>query len=105
MRRALSMFIVEGIHTSIPLHEQILSDVDFAAGRFDTSFLNKLSLKTSVSAAKSPFSKECKLSRNISVLLVGEFIALPSPAAALRSWNLSCLTGIERTSDGKFERH
>lgn len=51
MRRALSMFVVEGIHTSIPLHEQILSDVDFAAGRFDTTFLTKLSLKTSVSAA------------------------------------------------------
>ncbi len=42
MKRALSMFVVEGIYTSIPLHEQILSDEDFVAGRFDTSFLSKL---------------------------------------------------------------
>ncbi len=51
MRRALSMFIVEGIHTSIPLHERILSDVDFIGGRFDTSFMTKLHEKKSVSAA------------------------------------------------------
>ncbi len=43
MKRALSMFVVEGIHTTIPLHERILSDEDFVAGRFDTSFLSKLS--------------------------------------------------------------
>lgn len=51
MRRALSMFIVEGIHTSIPLHEQILSDVDFIGGRFDTTFMTRLHEKKSVSAA------------------------------------------------------
>jgi acetyl-CoA carboxylase biotin carboxylase subunit len=39
MQRALSMFIVEGIHTSIPLHQRILADPDFQAGRFDTSFI------------------------------------------------------------------
>lgn len=42
MRRALSMFIVEGIHTTIPLQEQVMCDEDFVAGRFDTSFLTKL---------------------------------------------------------------
>ncbi len=41
MRRALDMFIVEGIHTSIPLHQRILADPDFQAGRFDTSFINR----------------------------------------------------------------
>lgn len=51
MRRALSMFVVEGIHTSISLHEQILSDIDFAAGRFDTTFMAKLTAKNSTSAA------------------------------------------------------
>ena len=51
MRRALSMFIVEGIHTSIPLHEQILSDVDFIGGRFDTTFMTRLHEKKSVSTA------------------------------------------------------
>jgi acetyl-CoA carboxylase, biotin carboxylase subunit len=43
MRRALDMFVIEGVQTTISLHEQILSDPDFVAGRFDTTFLTKLS--------------------------------------------------------------
>jgi acetyl-CoA carboxylase biotin carboxylase subunit len=39
MRRALGMFVVEGIYTSIPLHERILANEDFQAGVFDTTFL------------------------------------------------------------------
>ncbi len=39
MRRALSMFVVEGIYTSIPLHERIFANEDFQAGVFDTTFL------------------------------------------------------------------
>jgi acetyl-CoA carboxylase biotin carboxylase subunit len=39
MNRALEMFVVEGIHTSIPLHQKILADPDFIAGRFDTNFV------------------------------------------------------------------
>lgn len=42
MRRALSMFVIEGIHTSVPLHDRILCDEDFVAGHFDTTFLSKL---------------------------------------------------------------
>ena len=42
MKRALSMFVIEGIHTSIPLHEEILANEDFVAGNFDTTFLTKL---------------------------------------------------------------
>ncbi|MDR3765182.1 MAG: acetyl-CoA carboxylase biotin carboxylase subunit [Acidobacteriota bacterium] len=41
MERALGMFIVEGIHTSIPLHQRILADEDFRAGRFDTKFMER----------------------------------------------------------------
>jgi acetyl-CoA carboxylase biotin carboxylase subunit len=41
MQRALDMFIVEGIHTSIPLHKRILADPDFQAGRFDTNFVQR----------------------------------------------------------------
>jgi acetyl-CoA carboxylase biotin carboxylase subunit len=41
MRRALGMFIVEGIYTSIPLHQRILADADFQAGRFDTNFIKR----------------------------------------------------------------
>jgi acetyl-CoA carboxylase biotin carboxylase subunit len=41
MQRALEMFVVEGIHTSIPLHQRILADADFQAGRFDTNFIKR----------------------------------------------------------------
>jgi acetyl-CoA carboxylase, biotin carboxylase subunit len=45
MKRALDMFVIEGVHTSIPLHEQILADDDFLAGNFDTGFLARLNQK------------------------------------------------------------
>jgi acetyl-CoA carboxylase biotin carboxylase subunit len=41
MQRALSMFIVEGIHTSIPLHQRIMAEADFQAGHFDTNFIKR----------------------------------------------------------------
>ncbi len=42
MMRALDMFIVEGIHTSIPLHKRILASADFQEGRLDTNFITRL---------------------------------------------------------------
>jgi acetyl-CoA carboxylase biotin carboxylase subunit len=42
MRRALEMFVIEGIKTSLPLHQRIFADPDFAAGKFDTHFLEHL---------------------------------------------------------------
>jgi acetyl-CoA carboxylase, biotin carboxylase subunit len=39
MKRALDMFVVEGIYTSIPLHQRILEHPDFVAGNIDTGFL------------------------------------------------------------------
>ncbi len=45
MSRALGMFIVEGIHTTIPLHRRILADPDFRAGNFDTGFIERFLAK------------------------------------------------------------
>ena len=42
MKRALEMFVIEGIKTSIPLHRRILADPGFAAGEFDTHFIERL---------------------------------------------------------------
>src|SRR6267378_937810 len=42
MKRALEMFVIEGIKTSIPLHRRILADADFAAGKIDTHFIERL---------------------------------------------------------------
>jgi acetyl-CoA carboxylase, biotin carboxylase subunit len=47
MKRALEMFVIEGIKTSIPLHRRILADPDFAAGRFDTHFIERLFARNS----------------------------------------------------------
>ena len=41
MQRALDMFIIEGIYTSIPVHQRIMADPDFQAGRFDTNFIKR----------------------------------------------------------------
>jgi acetyl-CoA carboxylase biotin carboxylase subunit len=42
MKRALEMFVIEGIKTSIPLHRKIFADPEFASGRFDTHFIERL---------------------------------------------------------------
>jgi acetyl-CoA carboxylase biotin carboxylase subunit len=41
MQRALSQFVVEGIHTSIPLHQRIFADEEFRSGDFDTKFMER----------------------------------------------------------------
>lgn len=41
MQRALSQFVVQGIHTSIPLHQRIFADEEFRAGQFDTKFMER----------------------------------------------------------------
>jgi acetyl-CoA carboxylase, biotin carboxylase subunit len=45
MSRALEMFIVEGVFTTIPLHRRILADSDFRAGKFDTGFIERFLAK------------------------------------------------------------
>jgi acetyl-CoA carboxylase biotin carboxylase subunit len=41
MKRALDMFVVQGIHTTIPLHRKIFDDEEFRAGKFDTKFMER----------------------------------------------------------------
>lgn len=41
MQRALDMFVVQGIHTTIPLHKKIFADAEFRSGRFDTKFMER----------------------------------------------------------------
>jgi acetyl-CoA carboxylase, biotin carboxylase subunit len=42
MQRALSMFHIEGVETTIPLHHRILAHPDFRSGRIDTQFIERL---------------------------------------------------------------
>ena len=44
MRRALDEFIIEGLHTTVPFHQQLLQDDRFRAGDFDTKFLERFTL-------------------------------------------------------------
>ncbi|GGA58313.1 acetyl-CoA carboxylase biotin carboxylase subunit [Edaphobacter acidisoli] len=41
MQRALGQFVVQGIHTTIPLHQRIFADEEFRAGQFDTKFMER----------------------------------------------------------------
>ncbi|HZZ41122.1 MAG TPA: acetyl-CoA carboxylase biotin carboxylase subunit [Acidobacteriaceae bacterium] len=41
MRRALGMFIVQGIHTTIPLHQRVFEDEEFRQGQFDTKYMER----------------------------------------------------------------
>ncbi|HUM02088.1 MAG TPA: acetyl-CoA carboxylase biotin carboxylase subunit [Thermoanaerobaculia bacterium] len=40
-RRALELFIVEGVRTTIPLHRRLLDEPDFRAGRMSTKWLER----------------------------------------------------------------
>ncbi|MCG8570483.1 MAG: acetyl-CoA carboxylase biotin carboxylase subunit, partial [Spirochaetes bacterium] len=41
MKRALQEFIIEGVKTTIPFHQQVMNDKDFLCGSFDTHFIEK----------------------------------------------------------------
>ncbi|MBR3335580.1 MAG: acetyl-CoA carboxylase biotin carboxylase subunit [Bacillus sp. (in: Bacteria)] len=46
MKRALSEFVIEGVHTTIPFHLQLLDHPDFVKGEFNTKFLEEHELVT-----------------------------------------------------------
>jgi acetyl-CoA carboxylase biotin carboxylase subunit len=41
MRRALEAMIIEGIQTTVPVHQRILADPDFVAGKVNTRFMER----------------------------------------------------------------
>jgi acetyl-CoA carboxylase biotin carboxylase subunit len=45
MRRALSETIIEGVRTTIPLHQRILTSSDYVEGRISTRFLERLNIR------------------------------------------------------------
>jgi acetyl-CoA carboxylase, biotin carboxylase subunit len=45
MERALDEFIIEGIKTTLPFHQQLMRNEDFRAGNFHTGFLNTFVLE------------------------------------------------------------
>jgi acetyl-CoA carboxylase biotin carboxylase subunit len=53
MERALSQFVVQGIDTSISMHQEIFRDAGFRAGEFDTSFMEQFLAKRAEAAVAS----------------------------------------------------
>ena len=41
MQRALSELRVDGIHTTIPVHQEVLGNSAFVEGRIDTTFVER----------------------------------------------------------------
>ena len=42
LRRALGEYVIDGINTSLPLHQRLMSEVDFVNGEYDIHWLEKL---------------------------------------------------------------
>ena len=45
MERALDEFIIEGVKTTVPFHQQLMKNENFRNGNFHTGFINDFSLK------------------------------------------------------------
>ncbi len=45
MERALDEFIIEGVKTTVPFHQQLMKNEDFRKGNFHTGFINTFKLK------------------------------------------------------------
>ena len=45
MERALDEFIIEGIKTTIPFHQQLMKNKDFRKGNYTTKFMEDFNLK------------------------------------------------------------
>ena len=50
MSRALEMFVVQGIQTTIPLHRKILADPEFREGKVDTGFIERFFARQAAAA-------------------------------------------------------
>ena len=53
MQRALEAYIIEGIETSVPLHQRILAEPDFVAGNLSTRFMERFN-KTRIAGQDGP---------------------------------------------------
>ncbi len=42
LRRSLSEYVIDGIHTSIPLHQRLMAETDFVNGDYDIHWLERL---------------------------------------------------------------
>ncbi len=67
-RRALDEFYIEGLPTNIPLHREIVRDLDFIEGKLDTSYLDKKLEKFNLDAIDHIEEEEKKM-KNIALVI------------------------------------
>lgn len=46
MERALDEFIIEGLKTTLPFHQQLMNDEKFKSGNFNTNFINTFTIES-----------------------------------------------------------
>ena len=69
LRRALHEYFVGGIKTNIPLFRRILRDPEFAAGKLDTGFLERLLARPEVDPARKEHGAVAAIAAGIFALL------------------------------------
>jgi acetyl-CoA carboxylase biotin carboxylase subunit len=45
MRRALEATVIEGIKTTVPLHQRIMEDPEFQSGEYSTKFMERFAAR------------------------------------------------------------
>ena len=53
MQRALEEFVLEGVRSTIPFHQELMRHPDFRRGEFDTHFVDRLTLTAEFASARS----------------------------------------------------
>jgi acetyl-CoA carboxylase biotin carboxylase subunit len=85
MARALAEYQIRGIKTTIPFYLRLLKDADFQAGRFDTTFVDRL-LGRHAGERPDPLSAEARTVALMAVALQALHPEAPVPPAAGNGW-------------------
>jgi acetyl-CoA carboxylase biotin carboxylase subunit len=85
MRRALNEYFVGGIKTNISLFQRILRDPEFAAGKIDTGYLDRV-LKSVVLAAEHGDADIAAIGAGLFEILDAQATESSRPAPAASAW-------------------
>jgi acetyl-CoA carboxylase biotin carboxylase subunit len=85
MARALAEYQIRGIKTTIPFFLRLLKDADFLAGRFDTTFVERL-LGRHAGDRPDPLSVEARTIALMAVALQALHSEAPVPTASADGW-------------------
>jgi acetyl-CoA carboxylase biotin carboxylase subunit len=75
-KQALQEYCVEGVETTIPMHQAILEEPGFVAGDTDTSFINKYGIIEKL--VEAPDSKIAVIAAAVSCYLKSKKLSMPS---------------------------